>query len=60
MREIYELRVFGRYLTLTLTTVTEKRKKDKLVENEGKNCTFFFSQKGSEQVLGGSETLAVF
>lgn len=59
MREIYELRVFGRYLTLTLTTVTEKRKKDKLVENEGKNCTFF-SEGGVNKSWGDSETLAVF
>jgi len=55
MREIYELRVFGRHLT----PVTEKKKKDKLVENEGKNCTFF-SEGGVNKSWGDSETLAVF
>jgi len=41
LRHLDDLRVFGRHLT----PVTEKREKDRVVENEGKNCTFFSEGK---------------
>lgn len=55
LRRLDDLRVFGRHLT----AVTEKREKDRLVENEGKNCTFF-SEVEENESSGSSETLAVF